>query len=218
MLDAEHACARYSGLRTSIGLTYTKWEFGPDFSDFSVSWSFSKNFLNSLIAVRVQASSRKVLSGIAAAFVPSTSWGYTGSCLQWFSDGSGPMVVSRCQRTTQHLMRAGRASLNTSITLGQWCLHRHCATTMSSSVSKLQVMNSCLYFSSWCFKRREEKELVSSPCSYAVRLACDTATDCLIVHLVQSVLPWSPILKSFYCYLYLKEMSSSALDSSGSLA
>lgn len=82
MLDAEHACARYSGLRTSIGLTYTKWEFGPDFSDFSVSWSFSKNFLNSLIAVRVQASSRKVLSGIATAFVPSTSWGYTGSCLQ----------------------------------------------------------------------------------------------------------------------------------------
>ena len=66
---------------------------------------------------------------------------------------------------------------------------------MSSSTSKLQVMNSCLSFSGCCFKRKEKKELISSLCSYVVYLTCDTATDCLIVQLVQSVPPLSPILK-----------------------
>lgn len=41
----------------------------------------------------------------------------------------------------------------------------------------------------------KEKELTSSLCSYAVHLACDTATDCLIVCLIQSLRPLSPILK-----------------------
>lgn len=50
-----------AGLRTSVALTYTTWESGPDILDFSVSWSFSKNFLNFLIAVRTQASSRRAL-------------------------------------------------------------------------------------------------------------------------------------------------------------
>lgn len=71
-----------AGLRTSTGLTYTTWESGPDILDFSVSWSFSKSFLNSLTAVRAQASSRRALPGIATVPVPGASWGNTGSRLQ----------------------------------------------------------------------------------------------------------------------------------------
>lgn len=40
-----------AGLRTSVGLTYTTWESGPDFLDFSVSRFLSENFLNSLTAL-----------------------------------------------------------------------------------------------------------------------------------------------------------------------
>lgn len=91
-------------------------------------------------------------------------------------------------------MRFGRASPNTSITLSQWCLHRHRATTMSSSSSKLQVTNSCLFFFQATVSR-EKKELMLPQCSHAVHLARDIATDGLFVCLVQSVPPLSPMLK-----------------------
>ena len=186
------------------------------FWDFSVSWSFSKNFLNSLTAVRVQAYSRKVLSGIATAFVPRTSWSYTGSCLQSLSDGLGPMVVSRCQQTAQHLMQIGRASLNTSITWGQWCLHRHPATTMSSSTSKLQVINSASLFFGLLFqkKRKERAGTITmfshcTPCLWYSNwlFNCQLSSKCTT---------FESNFKICYCYLYL--MSSSALDAAGSLA
>lgn len=104
------------------------------------------------------------------------------------------MVVTRCQQTAQHVMQVGRASPSTSITLGQQCLRRRRATSISGSTCKLQVMNSCLAIFQAAVSK-EKKELTSSPCSYTVHLTCDTATDCLIAHLVQSVPPLSPIVK-----------------------
>lgn len=71
-----------AGLRTSMSLTYNTRESGPDILDFSPSWSFSKNFLNFLTAVRTQDSSRRALPGIATAPVPRALWGDTGSHLQ----------------------------------------------------------------------------------------------------------------------------------------
>lgn len=178
-----------------MGLTYTTWESGPDILDFSVSRSFLKNFLNSLTAVKAQASLPEEPSLALPLLLCQEHGGVTlvHTCSDsgmdqalWLHPAASKLLSICCKLAEPHRVPQPHGPAMSS----QALCHHHEWQHFQTSGHKFLA----LYIWGCSFKRKERADTIAV--FWRERLACDRAADCLIACLVQSVPPLSPILKS----------------------